>query len=117
MARSNEPMWWSLFSAGGMVAAILLPVHLLIFGILIPFGVIDREAASYDHLKTLITHPLMQVVLFGCIFLCLFHAAHRLRYALADLGFKSLGTLLPVFCYGGAILGSVAAAAILITLD
>ena len=23
MAKSNEPIWWSLFSAGGMVAALL----------------------------------------------------------------------------------------------
>ena len=36
--RSNEPFLWLLFSAGGVVAAILIPVHLLLFGIAFPLG-------------------------------------------------------------------------------
>ena len=38
MARSNEPIWWSLFSSGGVVAAFFLPVTLLITAIVVPAG-------------------------------------------------------------------------------
>ena len=31
--RSNEPFLWLLFSAGGVVAAMVIPIHLLLFGL------------------------------------------------------------------------------------
>ena len=37
---SNEPAVWIPFAVGGMIAAMLAPVHLLIFGIAIPVGVL-----------------------------------------------------------------------------
>ena len=36
MAKSNEPIWWSLFSAGGVVAALLVPVRIFLTGIAWP---------------------------------------------------------------------------------
>ena len=32
--------WWFLFSQGGVIAALLIPVHVLIQGILGPLGVV-----------------------------------------------------------------------------
>ncbi|MES4792526.1 MAG: fumarate reductase subunit D, partial [Chloroflexota bacterium] len=31
--RSNEAFWWSLFSAGGVISAFLLPITILITGL------------------------------------------------------------------------------------
>lgn len=38
--RSNEPAVWLLFGAGGTVSAIFFPVLVLIFGFLLPFGLV-----------------------------------------------------------------------------
>ncbi len=74
MARSNEPFWWSLFSAGGVVAAFFLPVTILITGILVPAGWLMAE-----DLRVLVGHPLTRLYLFVLISLPMFHWAHRFR--------------------------------------
>ena len=35
---SNDAFFWGLFSAGGTVAAILIPVHLFLFALAFPLG-------------------------------------------------------------------------------
>ena len=39
--RTPEPFLWLLFSAGGMVAALVLPVLLFLFGVAFPLGLLD----------------------------------------------------------------------------
>jgi fumarate reductase subunit D len=48
MRRSDEPIYWGLFGAGGMVVAMLLPVIVLITGLLVPMGIMDVETMSYE---------------------------------------------------------------------
>ncbi|MCP3819091.1 hypothetical protein NLX86_13500 [Streptomyces sp. A3M-1-3] len=110
--KSPEPLLWLLFSAGGMAAALLVPVLLLLFGIAFPLGWLP--APDHAHLLSVLRHPLTKVVLFGLCVLCLFHWAHRFRYTLYDgLQLRRLSGLINVFCYGGAVLGSVAAGCVL----
>ncbi len=111
MAKSNEPGWWSLFSAGGVVAALFLPITMFLTGIAVPIGWLSAES-----LRGLVHHPLTRLYLLLLISLPLFHWAHRFRYAAVDLGFKGLGGLLPAVCYGGAILGTVMAVFLLVRL-
>ena len=116
MARSNEPFFWALFSAGGVMTAFLLPVQLLIFGILWPLGVIPEGTLSYERLHGIVTHPVGRLYLFALVSLALFHAAHRLRFALADLGLKPVARPLAIACYGGAFAGTLACAVMLVGL-
>lgn len=111
MAKSNEPLFWSLFSAGGVVAAFLIPVTLILTGFAVPAGWIKE-----DDLLLLVRHPLTRLYLFVLISLPLFHWAHRFRYVAADLGLKVLGVALPIVCYGAAILGTTLAAYVLLRL-
>ncbi|MBL8190740.1 MAG: fumarate reductase subunit FrdD [Acidobacteria bacterium] len=110
--RSNEPFLWSLFSSGGMIAALMFPVLLFLFGLAFPLGWFD--APSYERLLALVSSWPVRLVLFGLCSLPLFHGAHRFRFTLYDgLQIKHLNELIAVFCYGSAIAGTVLAAYIL----
>ena len=110
--RSNEPFLWMLFSAGGVVSAMLMPIHVLLFGLAFPLGWLD--APSHEHLLALVRHPLTRAYLFILCSLSLFHWAHRFRFTLYDgLQIKHLNELINTFCYGAATLGTAVAAYLL----
>jgi len=106
--RPIEPLLWLLFSAGGVLAALLLPALLLLFGLAFPLGWLP--APSHGHLLGVLGHPLTRLALFVLCTLALFHWAHRFRYTLYDgLQIKHLNEVINLLCYGGAIAGSAVA--------
>lgn len=110
--RSNEPFLWLLFSAGGVLAAMLIPIQLFLFGLAFPLGWLNGP--SYQSLLELLSHPFTRLYLFVLVTLSLFHWAHRFRYTLYDgLQIKHLNELINTFCYGGAVLGTALAAYLL----
>ena len=110
--RSNEPFLWLLFSVGGSVSAMLMPVHLFLFAVAFPLGWLDPP--NDETLLALIRQPLVWVHLFVFCFLSLFHQAHHFRFTLYDgLQIKHLNKLINVLCYGGALVGTVTAAYLL----
>ncbi len=56
-----EPMFWGLFSAGGFVAAILLPVQVAILGIAFAAGWLPKDALSYGRVLHLVRNPLTKL--------------------------------------------------------
>jgi fumarate reductase subunit D len=113
--RSNEPILWLLFSAGGVVSAMLMPIHLLLFGLAFPLGWL--EPPSYDSLLALVRHPITKLYLLVFCTLPLFHWAHRFRFTLYDgLQIKHLNELINALCYGGAVLGTGIAAYLLLRI-
>ena len=106
----TEPFWWGLFSAGGVVAAMLVPVLIYFTGLAEPLGWVGSEASGYEAMRALLSHPLAKVFFFVVAALPLYHAAHRIRFMLHELGVRKL--LLPIhyFCYGGALVGTGLAA-------
>ena len=106
--QSNEPVLWALFSAVGVFAAFVIPVHLFLLGLAFPLGWIP--APGYESLHALARLPITRLYLFALCFLALFHWAHRFRYTLYDgLQIKHLNELIFFCCYGGAIVGTVLA--------
>jgi fumarate reductase subunit D len=113
MKRRAEPLLWLLFTSGGLAAALLLPVLLLLFGVVFPAGWVS--APDQAHLLAVARNPLTRIVLLGLCVLALFHWAHRFRYTLYDgLQLKHLSPLIVLGCYGGALVGSVTAGYILL---
>jgi fumarate reductase subunit D len=105
---SIEPFLWLLFSAGGVLAALLIPVLVFLFGLAFPLGWIAPP--GHEHLLAVLRHPVARLVVFLLCALSLFHWAHRFRYTLYDgLQIKHLNELVNILCYGGAVVGSVAA--------
>lgn len=114
MARrsSSEAVAWLLFSAGGMVSALLVPVLLVLFGVVFPLGALAPPEHAY--LVTVLRHPLIRIVLLVLCVLSLLHWAHRFRYMLFDgLQLTRLRTPINLACYGGAVAGSLWATAVL----
>jgi fumarate reductase subunit D len=106
--RSLEPILWVLFSAGGVLSALLAPSLLFLFGVAFPLGWI----APPDHAQAMsvLGHPLARAAAFLLCVLSLFHWAHRFRYTLYDgLQIKHLDEMINTACYGGAIVGSIVA--------
>jgi fumarate reductase subunit D len=115
MRESNEAPLWAMFSAGGVVAAFLIPIHLLLFGLAFPLGWLG--APTYDHLHALVQMPLVKLYLLVLCSLPLFHWAHRFRYTLYDgLKVKHLNEVIFTLCYGGAVVGTALAAYLLWTI-
>jgi fumarate reductase subunit D len=111
--RPIEPFLWLLFSAGGVLSAMLMPALVFLFGLAFPLGWLSPP--SYEHLLGLVTNPLTRVVLLALCVLALFHWAHRFRYTVYDgLQIKHLDEVVNGICYGGAIAGSVAAVYVLL---
>jgi fumarate reductase subunit D len=115
--KSNEAFWWSLFSAGGVMSALFLPVMVVLCGLVLPWqsGEHDRRAA-YEHIHGLVTWWPIRLVLAGVIALSFFHVAHRIRHVLVDLGWRHQTAPLSLVCYGGAIAGAATAVWLILTL-
>jgi fumarate reductase subunit D len=97
-------VWWFLFAQGGVIAAILIPVQVLVQGILGPLGIVPVVDRHYDTWTRVLGNPLVKLYLLVLIAFPFFHFAHRLRYLLVDLGFPAARSLpAQVVFYGGAI--------------
>ena len=73
----------AILAFGGMLAALLIPIHLFLFGLAFPLGWLP--APQYAELMSLIAHPIARIYLFVLCSLPLFHWAHRFRYFVFDL--------------------------------
>jgi fumarate reductase subunit D len=103
-----EPFVWLLFSAGGVVAALVLPVLLVLFGVAFPLGWVDPP--DHGHLLAVLRNPLTRLAVIGICALALVHAAHRLRFTVEHaLQLGRYDAAIATVCYGGAVTGTVAA--------
>ena len=108
-----EPFRWLLFSAGGMLAALLIPGLLLLFGLAFPLGWL--EPPDQEHLLAVLRHPITRLALLALCVLALFHWAQRFRYTLIDgLQLKRHSDIINSLCYGAAAAGSLIAANLLL---
>jgi succinate dehydrogenase subunit D len=112
MARSNKPILWLPFAGGGLVAALIIPVLILITGVLMPLGMLHLP---YEKMAAFANNPLGKLILFGTVALPAWHAAHRLRMTAHDLGLGD-GAAVKAVCYGSAGVLIVTAAMLLIVI-
>lgn len=109
MKRSNEPIFWSLFGAGGMLAALIGPALVFITGIAVPFGLIFKpDTMSYEHMLAFAQNWVGKCFLFAVVALFLWHTAHRIAILLHDFGVHAV-TVVKLSSYGFAFIGTVIA--------
>lgn len=112
-ADKTEPFWWGMFSLGGVIAALLVPIHIFLDGLAVPLGLIDANLLSYERMQALLANPFVKIYLFFLIVLPLYHAAHRIRFSLYELGIREFRLSMDVLCYSGALIGTAVAIYIL----
>ena len=110
MARSNKPIVWGPFAAGGTLTAFLTPV-LIVLTLLAGLG-LTPELLGYDRLHAFMGHWPIKLVAIGVVFVSLWSAAHRLRITCYDLGVRADAFVATVL-YAVALIGTLAAAVFL----
>ncbi len=109
-------LYWFAFSTGGVIAAVLIPIHVLVQGILGPLGVVRVVDRHYDTWVTVLGNPLVKLYLLVLIAVPFFHFAHRLRYLLVDFGLHAAkGLPAQVVFYGGAVVITLVTIWVLLT--
>ena len=116
MKRSNRPIFWSLFGAGGMLSALVGPMLIFITGIAVPLGLlVPRETMSYERMLAFAQNGFAKIAILAVIGLFLFHGLHRIYHCLHELGLP-LGHGWMAVLHGLAAVGTLAAAYLLIVI-
>ena len=105
MAKSNKPIVWGTFAAGGTVAAFMAPV-LILLTLLAALGHAPG-ILDYARLHAFAAHWIGKLAIFAVLSLSLWGAAHRLRITFYDFGVRA-DTLVATAVYAVAGLGSIA---------
>ena len=102
--RSSEALFWSLFAAGGVLAALLMPIIILSIGI---FGPLEWRwfvnATSYTGIRDLLDVPIIRIVTGIVLTLISIHAVHRIRHLIIDMHVPLPPRLVAFIAYAGAL--------------
>ena len=110
MKRSNAPIVWAMFGAGGVLSALIGPALVYITGIAVPmrWGV-SADLMSYPRMLAFAQNWAGKAFLFIVVALFLWHAAHRIYHTLHDMGVHSKA-LAQWAIYGPSLLLTIALA-------
>jgi len=114
--RSNAPVFWLLFGAGGMLSALLGTMLVFITGLAVPLGwPLPADLMGYPRMLSFAQHGAGKAFLFVVVALFAWHAVHRIFHSLHDVGVHN-GPLSKLVCYGAAALITVVAALALLSI-
>lgn len=114
--RSNAPIFWALFGAGGMLAALTGPALVFMTARGLPLrSMLPADMLSYHNMQAFAQHGLGKLFLLAIVVLYMWHAAHRIYKSLHDVGIHP-GPVPKAVCYGSALVASVLAAGALLAV-
>jgi len=113
MAKSNKPVVWFPFAAGGTVIAFFIPV-IVVLTFMAALGH-TPPGLSYDRMHAFAGSGLGKLIIFGVVALSLWSSAHRLRCTCFDFGIRA-DTLVAAVLYTMAIIGSLLSAVYLLQI-
>ena len=114
--RSNAPIFWGLFGAGGMLAALFGPMLVIITGLLVPMGLLlPADTMSHPKMLAFAQNFIGKGFIFAIIALFVWHAMHRIYHSLHEIGIHA-GLFAKLVCYGIALIMTLIAAVLLLGL-
>ncbi|MDR3222070.1 MAG: fumarate reductase subunit FrdD [Candidatus Accumulibacter sp.] len=115
--RSNAPILWGLFGAGGMMAALFGPIMVFITGIAVPLGglLLPADTMSYPNMLAFAQNFIGKGFIFAAVFLFIWHAVHRIYHLLPEVGIAH-GLIPKLLTYGVAVVVTVVSAVSLLCL-
>ena len=114
LTRSNAPIFWGLFGAGGMLSALFVPMMIFITGIAVPLGwLLPADTMSYPKMLAFAQNFVGKGFIFAIVSLSLWFAVHRGYHSLHEFGIHA-GVGVKVLCYGFALLVTVICAVCLL---
>jgi fumarate reductase subunit D len=113
MAIAKKALVWGLFAAGGTLAAFIFPALITLF-LLVAAGYIPA-GLEYEQISGFAAGWAGKSLLFGVVFLSLWHAAHRMRVVFHDFGFR-MDAEVAIGVYLVATLGSILAGIYLVMI-
>ncbi|MGR5120369.1 fumarate reductase subunit FrdD [Vibrio astriarenae] len=93
--RSDEPIWWGLFGAGGTWFAMLTPITIFVIGVLVPMGLIEFD---YERVSSFANTIIGGLFIIATLALPMWHAMHRLHHGMHDLKIHT-GVVGKIACY------------------
>ncbi len=111
--RSNEPIFWSLFGAGGVVTALLMPALVLIIGFA---GLLGNDALGYERMIAFASSLFGTLCLGTVVSLTFWHSCHRIYHSMHDLGIDTSRGPWAILFYGLAALGTIVTIIVLIRI-
>ncbi|WP_341764727.1 fumarate reductase subunit FrdD [Candidatus Providencia siddallii] len=84
--RSNEPIFWLLFSFGGMWSSLISPIIIILVGFLIPFDLIPK-LSCYERNLIFCKSIIGSFFIFFMIVLPIWCGMHRIYHTLNDIKF------------------------------
>lgn len=92
--RAIAPVFWLLFGAGGMLAALFGPALIILTGIMAPHGWgVPARATDYAHVLAFARNPVGKLVVLAVIVLFFWNGAERIFLTLKDMHAAPLGLL------------------------
>lgn len=106
---------WGIFSAGGFIAAFLLPIFIYLVGIAYPLGL--WPVTANDPTQVFVVRRLGVLFIFVTVAGSLFHGIFRFQSTLVELGLKKYRKAIEVIGYLIIAVGIIVLAYYLIRLD
>lgn len=114
--RSNAPIFWGLFGAGGMLSALVGPALVFITGIAVPLGILlPQDTMSYPKMLGFAQSFIGKGFTFAVISLFMWFAVHRTYHSLHEFGIHA-GMGAKLLCYGSALAVTIVSAVVLLGL-
>ena len=114
--RSNAPIFWGLFGAGGMLSALLGPALVFITGIAVPLGILlPQDTMSYPKVLAFVQNFFGKGFIFAVISLFMWFAVHRTYHSLHEFGIHA-GMGAKLLCYGSAFIATIISGVVLLKI-
>src|SRR5256885_7986090 len=103
-----QGLLWTVFANAAVLAALIVPAHILVQGVLAPLGLVPSFDRRHSTFAAALGNPLVKVYLLLLMAVCFYTFGHRIRYMLLDLGVHGK-LFFGVLLYGLAAIGTVVA--------